>query len=80
MRISKENPYKHPYPKFSLRMTLSSPYLCLMHFSKAKIMALKSTVHNEIRTPPSILPLMEGGGSELGDNAGADLNGSERSA
>jgi len=33
-----------------------------MHFSKAKIMALKSTVHNESRTPPSILPLTEGGG------------------
>jgi hypothetical protein len=66
MRISKENPYEYPYPKFSLRMTLSAPYLCLMHFSKAKIVALKSTVHNESRTPPSFLPLMGGGGSEFG--------------
>ena len=80
MRISKENPYEYPYPKSSLRMTLSAPYLCLMHFSKAKIVVLKSMVHNESRTPPSILPLTEGGGSELGDNAGTDLNGSERSA
>jgi hypothetical protein len=24
--------------------------------------ALKSTIHNESRTPPSVLPLMEGGG------------------
>jgi hypothetical protein len=31
----------------------------------ARNRALKSTIHIEFRTPPSVLPLMEGGGPEL---------------
>jgi hypothetical protein len=44
--------------------------------------ARKSTTHIGFRTPPSILPLTEGGGggSGIGYKAGADLNGSKRSA
>jgi hypothetical protein len=66
MRISKENPYEYPYPKFSLCMTCSAPYLCLMHFSRAKIAALKSMVLMAFRYPPPILPLTEGGGGVQG--------------
>jgi hypothetical protein len=43
--------------------------------------ARKSTVYNGYRTPPSVLPLMEGGGGVRdGYNAGADLDGSKQSA
>jgi hypothetical protein len=41
--------------------------------------ARKSTVYNGYRTPPSVLPLMEGGGVRDGYNAGADLGGSKQS-
>jgi len=43
-------------------MTFSDHYLWLMHFSKAQIAALKSTVLIAFRTPPPVLPLTEGGG------------------
>jgi hypothetical protein len=55
-------------------MTFSAPYLCLMHFSKAQIATLKSTVLIEFRTPPSVLPLTKEGGSEVIDSFCVDLD------
>jgi hypothetical protein len=42
--------------------------------------ARKSTAHIGFRTPPPVLPLTEGGGSGIGYNTGADLDGSKSSA
>jgi len=61
--------------------------ITLAHIWMAQGRALKSTVHNGFQTPPSILPLMEGGGSRMsikehakicGMETGTQINGLKR--
>jgi hypothetical protein len=56
------------------------PYLCLDRFPRVQITALKSTVHSWSRTPPSVLPLTERGGSDAADTFRADLDGARKGA
>jgi hypothetical protein len=54
------------------------PYLCLVHFPRVQIAAPQSTVHSWSRTPPSVLLLTKGGGSDAADTFRADLDGARK--
>jgi hypothetical protein len=54
--------------------------ITLAHIWTAQGRALKSTVHNGFQTPSSILPLMEGEGSEMSIKEHAKICGLETSA
>jgi hypothetical protein len=70
----------HVILSFPSTCAFPAPHLFSLHILMVQIMVLRSTVHKAFWTPPTVLPLTGGGGSRIGNNNCADLDGPEISA
>jgi hypothetical protein len=79
-RSSVEGAFRNPLPILVLIGGGLESMIKLALIWTAQDQALKSTVNIGFQTPPSVLPLMEGGGSGMSDKQSAKICSSETGA